>query len=145
MSTDSHVVERDELVLRSRDGAMLKFRVTERWTASPSDPTVESVCFEVELNAGGFVGSMRGSTHYVGSPSALFDSIAESWKGWTGTKEWHDEGKQVVLKATSDTTGHTKLAVELSHVREEFLLRATLVFDAGQLDDMARRVRKLFG
>jgi hypothetical protein len=51
MSTDPDVQERDELMLRSRDGSTLTFRVTERWGASPSDPTSESVDFEVELDA----------------------------------------------------------------------------------------------
>lgn len=135
----------DELVLHSRCGSTLTFRVTERWDPSRSEPLPKSIAFDVEIDAGAFAGRTSGSTHYVGSPSALFDSMAESWQGWSGTKEWHDAWKNVVLKATSDTTGHTKLVVEISSKTSEFLLRATLLFDAGQLDDIARRIRDVFG
>jgi uncharacterized protein DUF6228 len=63
----------------------------------------------------------------------FFESLAESWQGWTGTREWHDTWGQVVLRASSDTTGHTNLVVQLSHA--DFSLRATLVFEAGQRDE----------
>jgi hypothetical protein len=144
VSSATVVRNSDELVLRSRDNFTLTFRVVQRWVGS-SDPVLESVDFYAEIDALDYVGRTTGSTHYVGSPSALFDSIANSWRGWTGTKEWHDETRQVALIATSDTTGHAKLVVELSDVRDEFLCRATLIFDAGQLDDMALRVREVFG
>jgi hypothetical protein len=142
VNNDPIAQETEELVLRSRDNSTLKFRVTDRWD---SGQVGDSVDFDIEIDAAPFFGRTTGNTHYAGSPSRLFDSIAASWRGWDGTKDWRDESGQVGFEASSDSTGHTALIVELSTSMRVCVLRATLFFDAGQLDDTARQVKRLFG
>ena len=131
----------DEVSFRSIEGSTLVFRVTQRH--QNAGKVVE---FTVVLTTPEFMGRAEASTYFVGSPSVLFRSMAESWKGWSGTMQWIDLGAGVTLTASSDSTGHVKVAVELRGGQDfETRLCANLNYEAGQLDDMARQLQSALG
>ena len=129
----------DEIAFRSREESTLAFKVTQR-RESP-EVVVE---FTVALTAPEFMGRAEASTYFVGSPFVLFRSMADSWRGWSGTMEWRDLGGGVTLTASSDSTGHVRLAIELRGGPDfETRLLANLNYEAGQLEDMARQLQSL--
>jgi hypothetical protein len=117
------------------------FSVTQRH--HNADIVVE---FTVVLTTPEFTGRAEASTYIVGSPSVLFRSMVESWKGWSGTMQWTDLGAGVTLTASSDSTGHVTVAVELRGGPDfKTRLNANLNYEAGQLDEMARQLQSALG
>lgn len=78
-----------------------------------------------------------------GSPAKLFREMANEWKGWNKPKTWSDLEGRVMLSATTDSTGHIKLAVELAGPDYNSRLRVIVVYEAGQLERMASEVAEL--
>ncbi len=120
-----------------KDGSVLTFSVIRRWS--------EEVEFEVVVRSRSFSGAATGCTSISGSPSAMFREMANEWKGWRGEKAWKDIEGRVALTATSDSTGHTSLAVELIGDDYDRRLYAVLLFEAGQLEGMANEISALLG
>src|ERR1035437_1138464 len=53
---------------------------------------------------------------YADVPSrlaAFFRDLATHWQGWSGKKDWRSLEGELSFTATSDSTGHTSLAVRL--------------------------------
>lgn len=73
-----------------------------------------------------------------------FQSMADDWEGWSDEKKWGDLERRVQLIATADKTGHIKVNVVLAGQDYDSELRANIMFEAGQLDDMAHYVAHLF-
>ena len=86
------------------------------------------------------------STYHSGPPSALFDEMARDWMGWQGTKTWAALDDELRIEATEDLTGHISLVVTMRDHSDpaNWLLKATLELEAGQLSDLAKAVRKAF-
>ena len=40
-----------------------------------------------------------------------FADLSREWRGWSGSKEWSDDGPSVSMAATHDGVGHVTLAV----------------------------------
>jgi hypothetical protein len=120
-----------------RDGSILKFVVTGR--------SAEAVEFEVFVQTPWFSGRAPASTYHNGSPSSMFSAMAASWRGWAGQKSWQDLDARASLMGESDSTGHVRLAVELTGQDYESKLRVVLGYEAGQLEAMADAVRNLLG
>lgn len=118
-----------------KDGSILKFTVEDR--------DFDAVRFKVSVKTPWFTGYASASTYINGSPSPLFDAMAESWKGWEGQKTWADIDRQVMITGESDSTGHISLTVELWSPDYHSKLRTAIVYEAGQLERMAREVRDL--
>lgn len=78
-----------------------------------------------------------------GSPSLLFEEMARSWTGWSGEKSWKDLESRVILRASSDRTGHISLRTELVGQDYESRLVVVIEFEAGQLEGMAASVKEL--
>lgn len=119
----------------SEDGATLTFAVTSR--------SSEETSFDVLVKTPWFSGKAPASTYFSGSPAMLFREMASEWKGWEKPKTWADLEDRVRLSATSDSTGHIRVAVELRGADYESGLKATLVYEAGQLERMASDVASL--
>ncbi|MGH9814311.1 MAG: DUF6228 family protein [Candidatus Acidiferrales bacterium] len=67
-------------------------------------------------------------------------SLAEEWRGWTGSKVWKSHEQDLELAATSDGKGHISLKVTLnrgSASASGWQAQTTLVIEAGQLDRIA--------
>jgi len=109
-----------------------------------SEPAGES--FMASLESVHFSGRVVVSTYHSGPPSLMFDDIARQWRGWDGKKEWAALEGQLRLTASSDLTGHIELLVIMRDYSDpaEWRLQATLLLEAGQLEELARAVKKVF-
>lgn len=120
-----------------RDGSVLRFAIVERHA--------EEIEFEVSVRTPWFAGRAPASTYLNGSPSSIFSSMAEAWRGWEGQKSWQDLEARVSLIGEANSTGHVRLTVELKGHDYETHLRVVLGYEAGQLEAMAGEVRELLG
>lgn len=122
-----------ELVIPAQNGGHLKL----------SNIGPEELMVSVESSA--FSGATTGSVYHVGPPVAFFRDLADSWRGWEGERFWGDIDGVIELRATSDSTGHISLRVILRdatyYARSIDVL---LVLEAGQMEELARSVSKLF-
>lgn len=119
------------------DGSLLTFDVTTR--------TATEVDFNVHVRTPHFSGHAPASTYMNGSPSSLFGEMAMEWTGWLGKKTWQDLECRVSFSASSDSTGHVTLQVELGGPDYDSGLKVNLMFEASQLDEMASSTRELLG
>jgi endo-1,4-beta-mannosidase len=127
-----------DLELKSpNDGSTMAFTVNRRYT--------DGIDFDFAIRTPWFSGRGASSTYLNGSPGVMFRDMASQWKGWKGTKSWQDLDGRVTLDATSDSTGHTTISVELVGGDDVSKLRVAIQFEAGQLDDMAYAITELLG
>lgn len=114
------------LSLRARDGSLDYVRATLRLS---------------ELQASAPVSIVHG----VDVPlSALFEDLAQSWRGWTGSKTWAAYEGGLALACEHDGLGHITLTVELREGSGYgWLVRGEVPLEAGQLDRVASEVRRL--
>lgn len=77
----------------------------------------------------------------------FFADIAENWRGWKGTKEHASLEGHLRLEATSDSSGHIRLFIELRgvEVANVWVAKASIGLEAGQLEGLARSARVFFG
>jgi len=88
-----------------------------------------------------------GARVYADEPShlaAFFRDLAAHWQGWSGQKEWGSLEGELSFTATSDSTGHTSLAVRLRSGPYPFdwTLTAVLLIEAGQLEPIAKKMEE---
>jgi len=100
--------------------------------------------FRVEAGNGQFWGCAEVSTHEASSPATLFVDMAEHWRGWKGEKTWSDLDAECVLVATCDSFGHVALGVHISGFTYTSKLTVTLALEAGQLEQLAKRMLAAF-
>jgi hypothetical protein len=76
--------------------------------------------------------------------AGFFRDLAVHWRGWPGKKEWTSLEGELSLVATSDSTGHTSLAVRLRSGPYPFdwSLSVVLLIEAGQLESIASQVEE---
>jgi Family of unknown function (DUF6228) len=71
--------------------------------------------------------------------------MARDWRGWPGCKEWRDLDNALSLTATSDSTGHGTLLIEMhSDIFECTSLVSNLILEAGSLGRIALDVARAF-
>ena len=104
----------------------------------------EGVDFDVKVATPFFSGTAPSSTFMAAPLGAWFQEMADAWAGWSGEKSWADLESRVLLSSTTDSTGHITMGVTLMGQDYDSVLRVNIMFDAGQLEDMARNVRLLF-
>jgi len=83
---------------------------------------------------------------YGTSPTNFFQELASNWAGWSGKKTWGSMEGEYNLAATTDLTGHITLVAELNPlgIPPCFSALLSLVLEAGQLDQIARRAKLFF-
>ena len=81
-------------------------RIAEGDAAIPLRVRAGGMSFAGEARIDPYSGGYRAFTDY-------FRDLAEHWRGWSGSKEWADDGGTVRLSATHDGIGRVTLAVEL--------------------------------
>jgi Family of unknown function (DUF6228) len=85
---------------------------------------------------------------YGPTPLALFEVIANEWRGWHGSKEWSSLEGELSLSATHDGVGTITLQVRLAHLgfdAWDWEARAALALDAGaQLQTTVTALRSFF-
>jgi len=76
-------------------------------------------------------------------PTKFFIELAESWRGWRGTKDWQSYERDWKLSATADGKGHVFLQVGLAAGAsdDQWRVQATLVLEAGQLEGYSQGFR----
>ena len=126
-----------ECLLKSpHDGSTLTLAVTRR-SHGETD-------FDVIVETPMFTGRAEASTFHNGPPVAMFKTMAECWRGWEGEEQWEDLEARVKFSATSDSTGHVKLRVDLRGHDSDSFMRVVVQFEAGQLESIAADVEGLF-
>jgi len=83
----------------------------------------------------------------LGDPTGLIRDMAERWRGWDGELVWGSLEGELTLRCTQDRAGHVSIGVELTSVPYTcgWSIRATIMAEAGQLEDIARRAEAFFG
>jgi hypothetical protein len=121
----------------SENGSLLSFQKTNQWN--------DEIEFEVSVRTHHFSGKSTATTFINGSPSSLFNEMAKDWRGWHGTKTWSDLESKVAINASIDALGHVTLEIKLQGTDHVNYLHVCLLFDAGQLEDMANQITELLG
>lgn len=77
---------------------------------------------------------------------SLFLEMAENWTGWEGAKNWASIVGDFSLSCTSDKLGHIAFEVKLvgRDASESWSARFNVAVEAGQLEEIANEIKKLF-
>jgi hypothetical protein len=77
--------------------------------------------------------------------SDFFDSLAASWRGWAGTREWSNIERDLQLRCHHDGKGRVVVDVTMGvpHPFDErgWIVTATIVVDPGALEGFAKALR----
>jgi|GEM_PF-410385 len=136
-------MEELQVIKSVRGGGELKFSNPEP-ISSPGP--VEY--FLISLKLEGLDAAVRVYTPpFYGSPrelAALFDDLAKSWRGWTGEKSWGSLEDEITFCCTCDKLGHIAVSARLRNhlLYPSWEASGVLEVEAGQLDSIARAVRK---
>jgi hypothetical protein len=74
-----------------------------------------------------------------------FTEMAAAWQGWSGTKEWRDDGGYISMRATHDGIGHVALEI-LARPSAGWQgpgswdLRITIPIEPGFLHELSQRI-----
>ena len=84
---------------------------------------------------------------YIYEPKHLtgfFADLAANWKGWKGEKAWNSIEEDFAITATSDRLGHIALKVTLKSgpYGDDWAIEACIYVEAGQMEEIAKRVKK---
>lgn len=80
-------------------------------------------------------------------PAPLFVDMARKWSGWPGELVWESLEGELALRCSHDRLGHISIRVELrsGQMPDDWRVGATVMAEAGQLEDIARRAALFFG
>ena len=95
-----------------------------------------------------YAGYAGYASHPAGShPVNLFAEMARRWSGWEGELNWDSIEGELRIRCTRDRFGHISIRVELrsGHWENNWLVRATVIAEAGQLERIAREAALFFG
>ena len=124
-------MENATIIQSAHDGTTLEFGERDR------------DYYRVKLTGPNFQGDCRVYS-YEPTPgiSAFFQEMAGSWRGWQGAKQWASLEGELKLDATTDTTGHICLLVELCSGPSPFRWRvsAVLLLEAGSMERIAQQI-----
>jgi Family of unknown function (DUF6228) len=103
------------------------------------------------ISASAFV-ELHGWGTWTTGIIAYLDGLAESWKGWVGSRPWHDdEVDNVSFDASHDGRGTVSLLVGLRagqgwpETERDWVAEAVVRIDAGALRTVAHDVGSLIG
>jgi hypothetical protein len=82
-----------------------------------------------------------------GHPAAMFAQMAAHWRGWQGEFAWESPEGELALRCARDRTGHVAIGVVLRSgpSRADWMVEATVVAEAGQLEEIALEAARFFG
>ncbi|TVT30321.1 DUF6228 family protein [Marinobacter vinifirmus] len=100
--------------------------------------------FVASVTGAPFIGEVNTTTYFVGPPSLLFRDMADNWRGWKGEKIWGALDGEFMLTATATSLGRITVIIEMVEMAGAFRLKATLGLEAGQLENISKRVESLF-
>jgi hypothetical protein len=120
----------------------------EFFERTPVDPRLPIERFKVRLTG---LDLSAVSRVYAGSgaghPAAMFAQMAAYWRGWQGEFAWESSDGELALRCTRDRTGHISIGVVLRSgpSKADWMVEATVVAEAGQLEEIASRAEPFFG
>jgi hypothetical protein len=101
----------------------------------------------VELNADGLAAR---TTIHLGPDGVearlddFFAGLAADWRGWEGMRAWEGMEGGLELRCVHDGIAHAQVEVTLHHLSgADWIAKATVPVDLGQLETVARRLRQL--
>ena len=100
--------------------------------------------FRVTAAGPGFSGVLRVYGDASGGLPALFEELARNWRGFDGKKSWSSLEGEFSLRASADKLGHMWLGFTLNEPTYGWTLEGGLVLEAGQLERIARHVRRFW-
>lgn len=104
----------------------------------------QGINFVASVTGAPFTGEVNTTTYFVGPPSLLFRDMADNWQGWKGEKIWGALDGEFTLTATATSLGRITVIIEMVEMAGAFRLEATLALEAGQLENISKRVEALF-
>jgi hypothetical protein len=134
----------ESFVIRNTAGSgMLEF-----FERTPVDPRLPIERFKVrltglDLSAVARIYAGAGAGH----PATMFAQMAAQWNGWQGEIAWESLEGELALRCTQDRTGHVSIVVVLRSgpSKADWMVEATVVAEAGQLEEIAHRAGLFFG
>src|SRR5205814_3852848 len=80
-------------------------------------------------------------------PTQLFVDMARQWSGWPGELVYESLEGEFTLRCSHDRFGHISIRVELRSglMPDDWRVEATVMTEAGQLEDIAQRAALFFG
>jgi len=126
--------EREFLLLSDvHDGMRMRSSDGKLWS-------VHASVVLLTLQASARVGLVQGMEP---SLTEFFDDLAEHWRGWDDVKVWRAYEGGLALLCSHDGLGHVTITVELHEAAGiGWFVRAPVPLDAGQLEQVARDVRR---
>ena len=118
---------------------------SDRW---PSDRNEPIEYFWVRVTDQNLSAAAQVYAGYVPShPTALFQEMARQWSGWTGELVWESLESELALRCTRDRLGHITIRVEIlsGPMPYDWRIAATVMAEAGQLEQIARHAATFFG
>jgi hypothetical protein len=81
------------------------------------------------------------------SLAQLFAEMARQWSGWHGELVWESLEGELALRCTNDRRGHISIRIVLRSgpMPDDWLVEATIMVEAGQLERIARHAVAFFG
>jgi Family of unknown function (DUF6228) len=117
----------------------------DRFPADPSLPIERFWVRITDLDVSAVAKVYGGYTS--GHPALLFVKMAENWRGWPGKLQWRSLEGEFGLCCLQDRTGHVSIRVELHSgpMEWDWSVEITIMSEAGQLEEIARRAVAFFG
>lgn len=83
----------------------------------------------------------------IQAPEVFFSELAQSWSGWSGEKAWRALEDELALVATTDSSGHVTIEVQLQPNAGPGAWRVVsyAYFEAGQLASLSSLATEFFG
>ena len=134
----------DEFLIPSAagDGGLLFFQ------RSPADPTKPIDKFWVRVTDHNLSAAAEVYAGYAPShPAPLFADMARQWAGWSGELVWRSLEGELAIRCSRDRVGHIFVRVELRFgpMPHDWRVVLTVLAEAGQLENIARRAELFFG
>lgn len=81
-----------------------------------------------------------------GHITALFDTLAANWRGWSGEEQWTSLEGELTLKCSWQKTGKVKIEITLisGHYEDDWIVHMQVFLEPNQLDEIASEMRRFF-
>jgi len=95
--------------------------------------------FTVSVDAPNMSAVVKVYAFQARSLAPFFADIAQSWRGWSGTKQWSSLEGEFELQAKADRLGHVTLGFTLrsGYDSHDWCATGAIELEAGQLDRIA--------
>ena len=77
---------------------------------------------------------------------AYFAELADAWRGWSGSRAWHDDGGMIKLSATHNGVGRVDLHVAITsqlYADSPWTVGVDVPIEPGALTSIAERIARL--